>query len=99
MLVNICIKFHEGILNVFLVIERTQPYRKIYYFQFQRAVTPKIHNPELQFLRSARRLMLLYICVKFNENISNGFRVTEQTEGWTDNQGKNNMSPNPTGKI
>ena len=28
---------------------------------------------------SARRLMLLYICVKFHENISNGFGVTEQT--------------------
>ena len=48
--------------------------------------------------------MLLYICVKFHENISNGFGVTErtrvcdrQTDGRTDDQGKNNMSPNPTG--
>ena len=63
-----------------------------------------MHNPELRFLRSARRLMLLYICVKFHENISNGFLVTErtrfcdrQTDGRTDDQGKNNMSPNPTG--
>ena len=36
-------------------------------------------NPELRFLRSALRLMLLYICVKFHENISNGFGVTERT--------------------
>ena len=79
MLVNICMKFHEGILNGFWVTERTRPYRKIYYFQFQRAITPKIRNPELRFLRSARRLMLLYICVKFHENISNGFWVTERT--------------------
>ena len=37
-------------------------------FQFQRAITPKICNPELRFLHSARRLMLLYICVQFHEN-------------------------------
>ena len=40
---------------------------------FQRAITPKIGSPELRFLRSACRLMLLYICVKFHENISNCF--------------------------
>ena len=54
---------------------RTRPYRKIYQFQF----TPKIRNPELRFLRSAHRLMLLYICVKLHENIANGFGVTERT--------------------
>ena len=79
MLVNICMKFHEGTWNGFWVTEQTWPYRKIYYFQFQRAITPKIRNPELRFLRSARRLMLLYNCVKFHENISNGFWVTERT--------------------
>ena len=95
-------KFHEGILNSFWVTEQTRPYRKIYNFQFQKAITPKLRNPELRFLRSARHLMLLYICVKFHENISNFFWVTErtrfcdrQTDGWTDDQGKNNMSPNP----
>ena len=72
-------KFHEGILKGFWVTERTRPYRKIYYFHFQRAITPKIRNPELRFLRSACRLMLLYICVKFHENTSYSFRVTEQT--------------------
>ena len=91
MLVNICMMFHEGILNGFWVTERTRPYRKIYYFQFQRATTPEIRNLELRFLRSAHRLMLLYICVKFHENIYNGFLVTErtrfsdrQTDGQTD---------------
>ena len=105
MLVNICMKFHEGNLNGFWVTERTRPYRKIY-FQFQRAITPKIHNPELQFLCSARRLMLLYICVKFHENISSGFWVTERT-WFCDRQmdGRTTRakticlprSPNPTG--
>ena len=79
MLINICMKFHEGTLNSFWVTHRTPPYRKIYYFQFQRAITPKIRNRELRFLHSARRLMLLYICVKFHENISNRFWVTERT--------------------
>ena len=79
MLVNICMKFHEGTLNGFWVTEQTRPYRKIYYFQFQRAITPKICNPKLRFLCSARRFMLLYIYVKFHENISNGFWVTERT--------------------
>ena len=66
-------------LERFLSSERTRPYRKIYYFQFQRAITPKICNPELRFLCSAHHLMLLYICIKFYENISNSFGVTEQT--------------------
>ena len=68
--------------------------KKIYYFQFQRAITPTIRNPELRFF---------HICVKFHENTSNGFLVTErtrfcdrQTDGQT-NQGKKNMSPNSTG--
>ena len=73
MLVNICMKFHEGTLNGILVTKRTRPYRKIYYFQFQRAMTPKIRNPELRFMRSARHLMLLYMCVKRHENISSDF--------------------------
>ena len=80
MLVNICMKFHEGTLNGFWDTERTQPYRKIYYFQFQRAITPKLCNQDLRFLRSASHLMLLYICVKFHENISNSFWVTERTQ-------------------
>ena len=36
-------------------------------FNVQRAITPKVCNPELRFLRSARRLMVLNICVKFRE--------------------------------
>ena len=42
---------------------------------------------------SAHHLMLVYIGVKFRENISNGFRVKERirnyealTDGWTDGQ-------------
>ena len=52
-----------------------------------------MYRQELWFLRSAPRLMILYISMKFNENILKGFQVTEQTwwclhdrwtDGWTD---------------
>ena len=58
---------------------------------------------ELPFLHSARRLMLIDICMKFCEDSFRGFQVTErtrfvtdrQTDGQTDGRpGKNNMSPN-----
>ena len=48
--------------------------------------------------------MLVNIYIKFHEDILKGFQVTErtrfcdgQTEGQTDDHGKNNMSPNPEG--
>ena len=48
-------------------------------FNVQRAINPKECNPELRFLRSARCLIVLNICVKFHKNILNGFEVTEWT--------------------
>ena len=57
---------------------------------------------ELPLLHSARRLMLIDICMKFREDSLRGFQVTEWTQFVTDRQtdrrpGKNNMSPNPEG--
>ena len=57
---------------------------------------------ELPFLHSARRLMLIDICMKFLEDSFRGFQVTERTRFVTDRRtdrrpGKNNMSPNPSG--
>ena len=43
-------------------------------FNVQRAITPKIDKPELRFMFSAGRLMGLYICVKFGENISDSIK-------------------------
>ena len=63
-----------------------------------------IHNPVISL--SAGCLMLLYICVKFHENIS--FFELEQTRFCEEiffvteilfGQGKNNTSPSPTGDI
>ena len=48
-------------------------------FNVQRAITPKVGKPELWFMCSANCLMVLYICVKFGENISESIRVMERT--------------------
>ena len=45
----------------------------------QREITPKVENPELQFMFSAHRLMVFNVCVKFHENMSSGFKVMERT--------------------
>ena len=66
-------------------------------FNVQRAITPKVDKSELQFICSAHHLIVLYICVKFHENISDGISVMErtqmmevlmdgQTDGWMDPQ-------------
>ena len=42
---------------------------------------------ECQFLYSANRLMIVYICTKFHENILKSIKVMERTpkaKGWTD---------------
>ena len=41
---------------------------------------------ELPFLHSARRLMLIDICMKFPEDSLRGFQVTERTQFVTDRQ-------------
>ena len=48
-------------------------------FDVQRAITPKVGKPELWFMCSVHCLMVLYIAVKFRENISNDIRVMEWT--------------------
>ena len=45
----------------------------------KREITPKVENPELRFICSARRLMVFNVCVKFHENMSRGFKVMERT--------------------
>ena len=42
-------------------------------YKVQRGITQKVQIRELWFLRSARCLMLVNICVKFHEGILNGF--------------------------
>ena len=55
------------------------------YLHVQRAIPPKVDKPELRFMCSALCLMVLYICVKCHENITNGIRSIE----WTPVHGRN----------
>ena len=75
MVFNVCVKFHENMSSGFKVMEWT---RKI--VNTQRAITQKVEKPELQFLCSARWLMVFNVCVKFHENMSSGFKVMERTQ-------------------
>ena len=59
-----------------------------------------MYGQELRVFSSARRLIMIYISMKFHENILNRFQVIERTrfrdgrtERRTGNRGKNNMSP------
>ena len=45
----------------------------------QRAIAPKVGQPESRFMCSACRLMVFNIYVKFRENMSSGFKVMEWT--------------------
>ena len=44
-----------------------------------RIVTPKAGISELWFLCFAHHVIMLHICIKFQENISNSFQATEIT--------------------
>ena len=72
----VSMKFHENILKGFQVIERTQ---KMVIVKFQRRITTKLYRQELGFLCSACHLMMLYISMKFQENILKVFQVIEWT--------------------
>ena len=59
MVLYICEKFHENISDGFQLTERTQVHGKNGYFNFQRAITPKVGKLGLRFVSSARRLLKL----------------------------------------
>ena len=49
---------------------------RITIYNVQRAVTPKAGNSELWFCSAFA--LVIYICIKFQEYISNSFQVTER---------------------
>ena len=65
MVFYICEKFHNNISNVFNLQSGHEANICV-----QRAKG----KPELRFMCSARRLTVLYICVKFGENILDGIK-------------------------
>ena len=74
--VYISTKFCEIILNDIKVIERTQ----FLYGKLQRGIIPQKLLVERLLLISACRLVMLYICAKFREIISNGIKFIERTQ-------------------
>ena len=50
--------------------------------KFQTRITTNMYRQELRCLYSARRLMILYISMKFHNNILNGFQVIERTRNY-----------------
>ena len=79
MLVDICMKFHDASLYGLKVIERTQWRQDFVRDKVQREITQKIKMQKLPFLHSARRLMLVNICMKFHDASLYGFKVIERT--------------------
>ena len=77
MVLYICVKFCENITNGIRVMEQTRVHGRICYVQCSKGYNSKRRKAELRFMCSACCLMVLYICVKFRENISNSIRVTE----------------------
>ena len=66
MLVNICMKFHEDILNSFKVTEQTRFCLRNCYLQSSKGHNSKSINKGLWFLRSAGHQMLVNICMKIS---------------------------------
>ena len=67
MVLNICGKFYENISNCFDVTERTRVCGRNGNFQCSKGNNSTSMQSKLRFLRSACRLMVLNICVKFHE--------------------------------
>ena len=75
MVLYICEKLHKSNSNSFQLTEWTQVHGRNGNVQW--AITPKVGKSELRFMCSACHFIVLYICVKFGEKISDGTRVME----------------------
>ena len=91
----VSMKFHDNILNGFQVIEWTRNNNSL----ILKGNNSKDVQTRVMVLVVCICLMMLYISMKFHENILNDFQVIGriqlrdgQTDRWTDNRGKNNVS-------
>ena len=76
MMVYTSTTFHENILDGIKVIERL---RFSYEKNNSKGRNSVKHVGGGTFLFSAHRLMMVYICTNFHENILDGIKVIEQT--------------------
>ena len=84
--VHICVKFHDNMSSGFKVVEKTQKLLRDTYTQKRKLYTP-LHAYLVcwgynQSYESCVLHVILWlkVCVKFPENMSNGFKVMEQTQ-------------------
>ena len=73
-------KFYEVILNDFKVIEQTWCWPRNWYLQSSKGNNLKLYIQELWFLHFAGYPMLVYISMKFHEDILNSLKVIERTQ-------------------
>ena len=106
LMLYVCEKFHNDILKDFQLSEQTQVRGRNGYVQCSQGNNSKSSKPKLWFMCSACHHIMLYICVKFRENISEGVSYGADTndgstDEWTDRQmdtqnfGEYNMIPLP----
>ena len=77
----VSMKFYENILKGFQVIERTQnDHCQISKWNIYKL--SKLYRQGLQFLCSARCLTMLYISMKFHDNILNSFQIIKRTQNY-----------------
>ena len=87
MLVNIYMKFHEGTLTVFFSYRADTTISQNLLFSVSKG-----HNPK----NTQSRVTVLALCTSSHVfELQSGHDFV--TDRRTDDQGKNNMSPNPTG--
>ena len=98
MLIDICMKIHEASLYGLKVIERTRWRQDFVRDKFQSEITQKKKMQELLFLHSARRLMLVDICMKFHDDSLYGLKVIERTR-WRHNFVRDKVQREITKKI
>ena len=67
-------------INSFQLTERTGVHGWNDNVQCSKDNNYKSRQSELRFMCTARCLIMLYICVKFRKNTTNGIRVMEQTQ-------------------
>ena len=98
MLVDICMKFHDASLYDLKVIERTRWRQDFVRDKVQKEITQNIKMQELPFLHSARRLMLVDICMKFHDASLYGLKVIVRTR-WRHNFVRDKVQREITQKI
>ena len=74
-MIYICAKFHEIILNGIRVIERT----RFLYGKITKGNNAAKNVGGVTVFIPAHRLVMLYICAKFHEIILRGIKVIERT--------------------